>query len=1118
MKQLRTRVIAMMSAVLMLFSVLPSVQTFAAEESNEVGKYAWIGRAFGQSTDLNFKSTILPEKVGTQSAVEEKIIVKDGETEQEKDAVVIESRGGKIANSHDGLMFYYAEVPTSKNFKLSANLYINQLGPEEETGSNPSKQEACGIMVRDNVGPARKDPMEFGFEEITSASNIVANMFTAPDKKKGVQIISNVYDRNGVTVPYGNVGAVKTQTKIATLSSDLVTTYDRTPEDGKYNKDLFVSVTLERKDDGFVVSYTDQDGKTSSKTVNGADRVAVTDKDNMYVGFFASRNAKMTVTDIELSTSEANTKVDGFTAAAYASTFDVSSATTSSTSDYTVRLRSNYAGAVTIKQDGKVIEENGAAKAATFYEKKTTLTNDTTEFEVSYAVAGSDDVKTAKFTVTKNEAYANKDLYVAADGTSDGKGTKESPLDVKTALAYVSDGYTVYAKGGTYGALVMDETYTADAAKKKTLCALDGEKVVFSGTSQVDASNWNFKQLEFTGSSTTGFRLTGHSNTIELCKFYDNGDTGCQISGGSGTDPLNWPSNNTILNCESYNNVDSSRINADGFAAKLGVGEGNVFKGCISHNNADDGWDLYNKLEDGANFPVTIDSCVAYENGLPYEGETAAVGSIGNGFKLGGEGLPVNHVVKNCISYKNNMDGFTCNFNPGKITVTNCTSFDNARTNYIFRSNPYFAEEKQGIFTNNISFRTDANYTTNDFISGTVKNSFFFGIEEEGPKQTITTKDFASVDVPESWTRDSKGNLNYGDFLRVNATSELATAGSNGLYVGALTPQWAIIGDTAIHYYTVKYDANGGQCSVASDRVKVFDEIEALPVPTRTGYTFKGWYTAKTGGIQVTKADLAKDSKDQTVYAQWTANQYKVTFNANGGKCNTSTMIYKTDETLKSLPTATKTGYTFNGWYTAKTGGTKVTAASIVKTAKNQTVYAQWTAKKSVVTLNANGGYIGNTKTKTVKTNVVYNGKYTLKTPKRAGYVFKGWYTAKTGGTKITSSSKVTVTKNTTLYAQWTKVTVSTSKVNTVKNVKTKKAVVTAKKVSGAAGYQVRYSTNKSLSGAKTVTSKSEKNITVKSLKKNSKYYVQVRAYKVDSTGKKVYGKWSATKTVTIKK
>ncbi|MDO5519270.1 MAG: InlB B-repeat-containing protein, partial [bacterium] len=373
--------------------------------------------------------------------------------------------------------------------------------------------------------------------------------------------------------------------------------------------------------------------------------------------------------------------------------------------------------------------------------------------------------------------------------------------------------------------------------------------------------------------------------------------------------------------------------------------------------------------------------------------------------------------------------------------------------------------------------------------------------------------------APKEWTRNEKGNLVYGDFLRIKSTSKLASAGVNGAFVGALSPQWATInGDTATHYFTVKYDANGGQCSVESDTVKVFDEIKSLPTPTRAGYTFKGWFTAKTGGVQVTKESLTKETKSQTVYAQWTANEYKVTFNANGGKCNTAAAAYKTDVALKSLPTATKTGYTFKGWYTAKTGGVKVTASSIAKTTKNHTVYAQWTAVKSVVKLDANGGYIGNTKTKTVKTNVVYNGKYTLKTPKRAGFTFKGWYTKKSCGTKITSKSVVKATKNTTIYAQWTKVNVGAAKVTAANNVKTKKAVVTAKKVSGAAGYQVRYSTKKSLSGAKTVTNKSQKNITIKNLKKNSKYYVQVRAYKVDSTGKKVYGKWSASKTVVIKK
>ncbi|TYY15389.1 right-handed parallel beta-helix repeat-containing protein, partial [Escherichia coli] len=110
-----------------------------------------------------------------------------------------------------------------------------------------------------------------------------------------------------------------------------------------------------------------------------------------------------------------------------------------------------------------------------------------------------------------------------------------------------------------------------------------------------------------------------------------------------------------------------SGINADGFAAKLGVGPGNIFRGCIAHNNADDGWDLFNKIEDGPNASVTIENSVAYENGLPYNKADILKGSIGNGFKLGGEGQPVNHKVINSIAINNNMDGFTDNFNTGSL-------------------------------------------------------------------------------------------------------------------------------------------------------------------------------------------------------------------------------------------------------------------------------------------------------------------------------------------------------------------------------------------------------------------------------------------------------------------
>lgn len=174
------------------------------------------------------------------------------------------------------------------------------------------------------------------------------------------------------------------------------------------------------------------------------------------------------------------------------------------------------------------------------------------------------------------------------------------------------------------------------------------------------------------------------------------------------------------------------------------------------------------------------------------------------------------------------------------------------------------------------------------------------------------------------------------------------------------------------------------------------------------------------------------------------------------------------------------------------------------------------TVKTYTLKYNVNGGK----KLAATSKKVTYGKTYgKLATPKRVGYTFSGWYTAKTGGKKITATSKVTITKNTTVYAHWKKVTAPAKvKKVTAKNSSSKKAKVTFKKVSKADGYEIRYSTKKNMKGAKKVTT-TKTSKTISKLKKGKTYYIQVRAYKLDSAGKKVYSKKYSTKvTVKIKK
>ncbi|MCR5273281.1 MAG: InlB B-repeat-containing protein [Lachnospiraceae bacterium] len=173
---------------------------------------------------------------------------------------------------------------------------------------------------------------------------------------------------------------------------------------------------------------------------------------------------------------------------------------------------------------------------------------------------------------------------------------------------------------------------------------------------------------------------------------------------------------------------------------------------------------------------------------------------------------------------------------------------------------------------------------------------------------------------------------------------------------------------------------------------------------------------------------------------------------------------------------------------------------------------------KYTVTLKANGGYIGSSGTTSKKKTVTYGKKYgTLTSPKRKGYTFLGWYTKKSGGSKVTKSTKVTTSKNHTLYAHWKKISLGKTTIKSVKNSSSKAISITLKKISSADGYKIQYSLKKSMSNAKTktVTKTSAK---IKSLKKGKTYYIRVRAYKKDSAGKLVYGKYSSVKSIKIKK
>jgi uncharacterized repeat protein (TIGR02543 family) len=245
----------------------------------------------------------------------------------------------------------------------------------------------------------------------------------------------------------------------------------------------------------------------------------------------------------------------------------------------------------------------------------------------------------------------------------------------------------------------------------------------------------------------------------------------------------------------------------------------------------------------------------------------------------------------------------------------------------------------------------------------------------------------------------------------VTAGTVVATASDHTLYA-----QWTV------NTYTVTFDGQGGTAPVPDSKPVTYGtSYGALATTGRTGYTFNGWFTAASGGTLVTAGSTVTTASDHTLYAQWTANAYTVTFNAQGGSApSPGTKSVTFDAAYGALATTVRTGYTLTGWYTAASGGTLVTAGTVLSTAADHTLYAQWTANTYTLTFDAQGGAAPSPGTKSVTYGSAYG---TLATTSRTGYTFSGWYTAAIGGTQVTSVTSVTTASDHALYAQWTALT-----------------------------------------------------------------------------------------------
>lgn len=180
--------------------------------------------------------------------------------------------------------------------------------------------------------------------------------------------------------------------------------------------------------------------------------------------------------------------------------------------------------------------------------------------------------------------------------------------------------------------------------------------------------------------------------------------------------------------------------------------------------------------------------------------------------------------------------------------------------------------------------------------------------------------------------------------------------------------------------HKITLDASGG--NVASSVVNVvFGNEYSLPNPSRTGYTFTGWYN---GNTKYTNGTWNQDN-DLKVIATWNANKYKVSLNANGGNVSSNNII-TTYDSQYSLPTPIRYGYTFTGWYN---GSSKFLLSGVWNNVSDIALTAGWQGNSHIVSLDPNGGVASAS-----SVNVVFGNSYTIPTPTKKGHTFAGWYNA----------------------------------------------------------------------------------------------------------------------------
>ena len=234
---------------------------------------------------------------------------------------------------------------------------------------------------------------------------------------------------------------------------------------------------------------------------------------------------------------------------------------------------------------------------------------------------------------------------------------------------------------------------------------------------------------------------------------------------------------------------------------------------------------------------------------------------------------------------------------------------------------------------------------------------------------------------------------------------------------------------------TISWNANGGETADATTVYSDGSFLGELPAAYKEGHTFAGWWTAASGGTQITQT--TKVTANETYYAHWTPIVYNISYMDQGKQAFSGTHIdspnahptkhtYGTATTLNGVNN--KTGYTFGGWHTISNckAESKVTSLGATAVSKDITLYAKWTPQTYTITYKDkdDADFSGTSWESNQPTEHTYGTATTLVNPYKANYTFDGWYTTSAcTGSAVTSLGATAYTANIILYANWNETT-----------------------------------------------------------------------------------------------